>query len=265
MTGRTAISSRAATVAARVGMLVVSAAGNEGKHPWHYISAPPMPIPSFRWRRSTRLGNRASFQLLRPVTADGRIKPTLAAMGLWPRRCWLAQRRGFSGQRHLLCLPGAGGHGGRLLAGQPHAHGPAGDCWPCAAPLRRLTSPTTRWATAFPASCGLQCLHPGAPLATAAGGRRGRETLADCTPTLAANGPLTLVLPAELRASRCACGCSMPRERWWHAAAVAGRCFGRGAASAGISGQGNLYVRSERGQHPPNGEICAAISPDNQS
>ena len=80
MNGRTAISSRAATVAARVGMLVVSAAGNEGNKPWYYISAPADADSIISVGAVDSLGNHAAFSSYGP-TADGRIKPTLSAMG----------------------------------------------------------------------------------------------------------------------------------------------------------------------------------------
>jgi serine protease AprX len=81
MNGRTGISSRAATMAARVGMLVVNAAGNEGDDPWHYISAPADADSIISVGAVDSLGNHAYFSSYGP-TADGRIKPTLSAMGL---------------------------------------------------------------------------------------------------------------------------------------------------------------------------------------
>ena len=80
MNGRTAISSRAATMAARVGMLVVNAAGNEGNKPWHYISAPSDADSVLTVGAVDSLGNHAPFSSYGP-TVDGRIKPTLSAMG----------------------------------------------------------------------------------------------------------------------------------------------------------------------------------------
>ena len=80
MNGRTAICSRAATIAARVGMLVVSAAGNEGNRLWHYISAPADADSILTVGAVDSLGNHAFFSSFGP-TADGRIKPTLSAMG----------------------------------------------------------------------------------------------------------------------------------------------------------------------------------------
>ena len=80
MNGRTAISSRAATGAARVGMVVVCAAGNEGTSAWHYISAPADADSIISVGAVDSLGNHAAFSSYGP-SADGRIKPTLSAMG----------------------------------------------------------------------------------------------------------------------------------------------------------------------------------------
>ncbi|SFP88098.1 S8 family serine peptidase [Hymenobacter arizonensis] len=80
MNGRTAISSRAATIAAHVGILVVNAAGNEGSSSWRYISAPADADSIMSVGAVDSLGNHASFSSFGP-TSDGRIKPTLMAMG----------------------------------------------------------------------------------------------------------------------------------------------------------------------------------------
>jgi hypothetical protein len=81
LNGRTAISSRAATVAARVGILVVNSAGNEGSSPWRYINTPAdadsiLTVGAV----DSLLLQRAVFSSVGP-TADGRIKPALAAQG----------------------------------------------------------------------------------------------------------------------------------------------------------------------------------------
>jgi subtilisin family serine protease len=80
MNGRTAISTRAATIAARVGMLVVSSAGNEGGNSWRYITAPADADSILTVGAVDSLRNRATFSSIGP-TADGRIKPTLMAQG----------------------------------------------------------------------------------------------------------------------------------------------------------------------------------------
>lgn len=81
LNGRTALSSRAALEAARVGMLVVVSAGNEGSKPWHYITAPADADSIISVGAVDSLGRRASFSSFGP-TADGRLKPTLAAQGV---------------------------------------------------------------------------------------------------------------------------------------------------------------------------------------
>ncbi|MBX0289657.1 S8 family serine peptidase [Hymenobacter sp. HSC-4F20] len=81
LNGRTAISTRAATVAARVGMLVVNSAGNEGNNSWRYLTAPADADSILTVGAVDSLLVRASFSSRGP-TADGRIKPNLAAMGL---------------------------------------------------------------------------------------------------------------------------------------------------------------------------------------
>ncbi|WP_045689524.1 S8 family serine peptidase [Hymenobacter sp. AT01-02] len=81
LNGRTALSTRAATVAARVGMLVVNSAGNEGRNTWRYITAPADADSILTVGAVDSLLNRAYFSSMGP-TADGRIKPNLSAMGL---------------------------------------------------------------------------------------------------------------------------------------------------------------------------------------
>ena len=80
MNGRNAISTRAATQAARVGILVVVSAGNEGNQPWHFITAPADADSVVSVGAVDSLGAHAGFSSYGP-TADGRIKPTLSTMG----------------------------------------------------------------------------------------------------------------------------------------------------------------------------------------
>ncbi len=81
MNGRTALASRAATVAARVGILVLNSAGNDGGNSWRYIGAPADADSVLAVGAVDSLGVRAGFSSVGP-TADGRIKPNLAAQGL---------------------------------------------------------------------------------------------------------------------------------------------------------------------------------------
>ena len=79
--GRTAISSRAALGAARVGMVVVNSAGNDGNNRWHYLGVPADADSIITVGAVDSLRNVAGFSSYGP-TADGRPKPTLAAMGV---------------------------------------------------------------------------------------------------------------------------------------------------------------------------------------
>jgi len=80
MNGRTTIVSRAAAVAARVGMLVCNSAGNDGAGTWRYIGAPADADSIISVGSVTSTMVRSSFSSFGP-TADGRIKPDLAALG----------------------------------------------------------------------------------------------------------------------------------------------------------------------------------------
>ncbi len=79
--GETIRISRAATIAAATGMIVVVSAGNEGTHTWHYISAPADAKNILTIGAMTSDSIKASFSSFGP-TADGRIKPDVVAMGV---------------------------------------------------------------------------------------------------------------------------------------------------------------------------------------
>jgi len=83
MDGHTTIVTQAAEIAASKGILVVTAAGNEGNSPWHYLIAPSdadgdsvLAIGAV-----DATGNPASFSSYGP-SADGRVKPDVAALGV---------------------------------------------------------------------------------------------------------------------------------------------------------------------------------------
>ncbi|GAA4499022.1 S8 family serine peptidase [Hymenobacter ginsengisoli] len=81
LNGRTAIASLAALGAARAGMVVVNSAGNDGNNSWHYIGVPADADSIITVGAVDSLRNHAGFSSYGP-TADGRIKPTLSAMGV---------------------------------------------------------------------------------------------------------------------------------------------------------------------------------------
>ncbi|WP_080240381.1 S8 family serine peptidase [Spirosoma rigui] len=78
--GKTALSTRAAQIATETGMVVVVAAGNDGNSAWRYLSVPSDAVGVLAVGAVTQAGQRAGFSSLGP-SADGRIKPDLAARG----------------------------------------------------------------------------------------------------------------------------------------------------------------------------------------
>jgi len=83
MDGHTTVVSRAAEIAASKGILVVNAVGNLGNDPWHYLMAPSdVDGDSLIAVGAVDLaGSPAAFSSYGP-SADGRIKPDLAARGV---------------------------------------------------------------------------------------------------------------------------------------------------------------------------------------
>lgn len=196
MTGRNAISSRAATMAARVGMLVVSAAGNEGNHAWHYISAPADADSIMTVGAVDSLGNHAYFSSYGP-TADGRIKPTLTAMGL--ATAVLSPNGGaFRGNGTSFACP--------VLAGMAAGFWQANPTLTAQQVIVALRSTATQALNPdntlgygipnFVAA--YNALHPSAPLATNSPAAAVEDVLS-LYPNPTGNGQLTLVLPAVLR------------------------------------------------------------------
>ena len=196
MNGRNAISTRAATMAARVGMLVVSAAGNEGDDPWHYISAPADADSIMSVGAVDSLGSHAFFSSYGP-TADGRIKPTLAAMG-FAASVLSANGSAFRGSGTSYACPILAG----MAAGFWQAN-PTLTAQQVIAALRATASQANNpdnvlgygipnFLTAY------NVLHPNAPLATTASQLNGGEPLG-IFPNPNKDGPLTVVLPVVLR------------------------------------------------------------------
>ncbi|NMB71630.1 MAG: S8 family serine peptidase [Bacteroidales bacterium] len=81
MNGKTTLVSRAASMAAKKGMMVVISAGNEGNTSWKYISAPADTDSILAVGAITTTGSLASFSSRGP-SSDGRIKPDVVAMGV---------------------------------------------------------------------------------------------------------------------------------------------------------------------------------------
>ena len=80
MDGQTTRCTQAANIAARKGMLVIVAAGNEGDNTWHYISAPSDAENIITVGAVDQYDSIAKFSSWGP-TADGRTKPEVCARG----------------------------------------------------------------------------------------------------------------------------------------------------------------------------------------
>ena len=80
MNGKTALITRAADLAANVGMVVVVSAGNEGSSSWKYISAPADGDSVLAIAAVNSTKTASSFSSYGP-SSDGRVKPDVAAQG----------------------------------------------------------------------------------------------------------------------------------------------------------------------------------------
>lgn len=80
MDGQTTRCSRAATIAARKGMLVVIAMGNEGNKSWHYLTA-PADADSILAVGAVGIDSVLAPFSSRGYSSDGRVKPEACAVG----------------------------------------------------------------------------------------------------------------------------------------------------------------------------------------
>lgn len=80
MDGRTSRGAQASLIAARKGMLLVTAMGNEGNKTWHYLSTPADADSILSVGAVNKDGAIAMFSSYGP-SADGRVKPEVCAMG----------------------------------------------------------------------------------------------------------------------------------------------------------------------------------------
>ncbi len=80
LNGRTSVASIASTMAARKGMFLLNAAGNEGNSPWRYIGVPADADSILTVGSVNGSGIHSGFSSVGP-TADGRIKPDVSTMG----------------------------------------------------------------------------------------------------------------------------------------------------------------------------------------
>ena len=81
LNGNTTISARAADAAAKKGMLMVIAAGNEGNNSWHYLITPSDADSVLTVGAVDTTGVIGSFSSYGP-SSDGQVKPAVAATGV---------------------------------------------------------------------------------------------------------------------------------------------------------------------------------------
>ena len=80
MDGKTSRGAQAATIAARKGMLLIVAMGNDGNKAWHYLSTPADADSILSVGAVDGEGVIAAFSSYGPA-ADGRVKPEVCALG----------------------------------------------------------------------------------------------------------------------------------------------------------------------------------------
>lgn len=80
LNGKTSVMSIGSTMAARKGMFVLNAAGNEGGGSWGFIAVPADADSIFSVGAVNASGVKAGFSSVGP-TSDGRIKPDISTMG----------------------------------------------------------------------------------------------------------------------------------------------------------------------------------------
>jgi len=89
--GKSSIASRAASLLAQKGVIVVNSAGNEGNNSWKFLGRPADAFNILAVGAVNGTGAVASFSSYGP-SADGRIKPDIASVG-WD--AWIFVSEGF--------------------------------------------------------------------------------------------------------------------------------------------------------------------------
>jgi serine protease AprX len=120
MNGKTTIITKAAELAFQRGVVTITAAGNEGNKPWHYIIAPADGFNTMAVGAVYSDNILAAFSSRGP-TYDGRIKPDVLAMGV---DVFGASSNGPDlytyGTGTSAATPIAGGIAALLLSAYPH-------------------------------------------------------------------------------------------------------------------------------------------------
>ncbi|MCU7496322.1 MAG: S8 family serine peptidase [Ignavibacteria bacterium] len=120
MNGKTALVTRAAEMAFQRGVLTMTAAGNEGNDPWHYITAPADGFNTIAVGAVSQSNVVTSFSSKGP-TADGRIKPDIVAQGGNVFEASAHSADGYTyGNGTSFATPIASGCAGLLLSAYPY-------------------------------------------------------------------------------------------------------------------------------------------------
>jgi hypothetical protein len=117
MNGNTTISANGADIAAKKGLLVFNAAGNEGNGAWHFIITPADADSIAAVGAVNAAGNVGSFSSYGP-SSDGQIKPDVASVGVSALVQTTANTVGTSNGTSFAC-PNMAGLGTCLWQGFP--------------------------------------------------------------------------------------------------------------------------------------------------
>ncbi len=119
MNGKTATTTKAAAIAARKGVVVVNAMGNEAGTSWHFLTTPADADSIISVGAVNNNGNYASFSSVGP-TSDGRTKPDIVSHGVGTY-CAIPSNSSYSGsfQGTSLATPLAAGVAAMILSAHP--------------------------------------------------------------------------------------------------------------------------------------------------
>lgn len=118
LNGKTSPMSIASTMASRKGIIVLSAAGNEGGSSWNFISVPADADSIITVGAVDGSYNKAGFSSFGP-TSDGRIKPDLCSQGA---AAWVCNTGCFPGNGTSFATPILAGGVACLLQSKPFAN-----------------------------------------------------------------------------------------------------------------------------------------------